>query len=849
MPLTPQQIRDYIDLDEDTFEQKHGLDYLDVMNEVDDLDLNDFSEDHVASKHYDMINDVESSGGDIKSTQDRINAELTDKGLKAAFIEQYIQEASKGQQKINKDLTPLRDSLKSFSYHNRDLTLSDLREELEISRLTYLSRQRDTELIIQEASQRRRLDSTGKAHEESRIFEEYMPGINSLLEKIEQPELDLDDSPIDYDDIFGYLNPKLTDRRVIIYNYWDDVFDEYGNLKTAIKGLLDAWDKMDYEEDKYKKRRKVAERLEDLDEEFEKLADIYNKMDDNYNYVLKLAPFDIHVTSTREGDVEKNATGIIINYITKEILGDTEGSTYTDVEQEEIEADWSRETEAYEFEDPETKTKESGVEVEFGQTQADWEQSEIQNRVDKIVMPDSVDPIFAISEDTTVSKLGTYSKGSHQKMLKSMKRVIRGLKLKNIDYEGELKVLLDKMQDYSKEAVEVDREEYHLPMTEKIHDYISKYPKTARLIEGTLINLEEMEEFHKELLEVVSDILEAPTDKSILPLFVGDRESVTGASRTSKRIDSERMKYSTGLHYFRPGEMMEGRNAQVFGTHITGLVDAIFNYYIEPSEGELYPFRNKPSYLDSKFLTTLQLKGPDSQIKTIKTLFMSLAWASIKPSDLRHINNWLKTALSRLSDPLKLAQQSEDVMKVLERLAPNDSQNDKYYFANKIHKLIQANDNLELGDLSLNGEPIEDLSRNYDPDNKPSLWKIIKYIHTYKEDFKHNDTLRARMKEFLEITTNKIDTLMLSDMERNFLNSHDEIRKMLGKPIYYARCRVDDIDNIGDTIDLMKSEYNIEVTANDIIGIVSDFNSMNQLGKKYGVNDETVYHIKSLYRW
>ena len=46
----------------------------------------------------------------------------------------------------------------------------------------------------------------------------------------------------------------------------------------------------------------------------------------------------------------------------------------------------------------------------------------------------------------------------------------------------------------------------------------------------------------------------------------------------------------------------------------------------------------------------------------------------------------------------------------------------------------------------------------------------------------------------------------------------------------------------------MKSNYNVDLTSQDIIGIVNEFDSMESLGKKYGMSSDVIYHIKALYR-
>ena len=55
-------------------------------------------------------------------------------------------------------------------------------------------------------------------------------------------------------------------------------------------------------------------------------------------------------------------------------------------------------------------------------------------------------------------------------------------------------------------------------------------------------------------------------------------------------------------------------------------------------------------------------------------------------------------------------------------------------------------------------------------------------------------------------------------------------------------------DDISDTIDIIKEDYNIELISTDIIGIVNEFDTMKTLAKKYGTKEDVIYHVKALYR-
>jgi len=40
----------------------------------------------------------------------------------------------------------------------------------------------------------------------------------------------------------------------------------------------------------------------------------------------------------------------------------------------------------------------------------------------------------------------------------------------------------------------------------------------------------------------------------------------------------------------------------------------------------------------------------------------------------------------------------------------------------------------------------------------------------------------------------------------------------------------------------------MELTGSDISGIVHEFDSMETIAKRYGVNTNVVYHVKAMYR-
>jgi len=90
--------------------------------------------------------------------------------------------------------------------------------------------------------------------------------------------------------------------------------------------------------------------------------------------------------------------------------------------------------------------------------------------------------------------------------------------------------------------------------------------------------------------------------------------------------------------------------------------------------------------------------------------------------------------------------------------------------------------------------------------------------------------------------------LIKSDIEINLLESHDSIRKMLNKPVYYGISKLDNFYHVNSAIDNIHQIHKIELTANDIESIVTELDAMSSIAKKHGISEETVYYLKGNFR-
>ena len=90
--------------------------------------------------------------------------------------------------------------------------------------------------------------------------------------------------------------------------------------------------------------------------------------------------------------------------------------------------------------------------------------------------------------------------------------------------------------------------------------------------------------------------------------------------------------------------------------------------------------------------------------------------------------------------------------------------------------------------------------------------------------------------------------IVKSDLELDLLQTHDSIRKMLGKPVYYNTSKLDNFEHVNTAMSMLKEEYNLDVSAVEVENIVNDFGAMEDVATKHGVSPESVYFLKGNFR-
>ena len=88
----------------------------------------------------------------------------------------------------------------------------------------------------------------------------------------------------------------------------------------------------------------------------------------------------------------------------------------------------------------------------------------------------------------------------------------------------------------------------------------------------------------------------------------------------------------------------------------------------------------------------------------------------------------------------------------------------------------------------------------------------------------------------------------MDEINAAMLEAHDTIRKMNNEPIFSAHLSLDSIEDMDLIINKLHLEQNMEVTATEVDKIVKAVSSYESIAANFGINEESVYTIKALFR-
>ena len=654
---------------------------------------------------------------------------------------------------------------------------------------------------------------------------------------------------VSVDMLVGSLSLKSLDRREKIYTYWETKHQEFEKYISSQDDFIEAYEK-------YLSTERVSE--ENMPSILQRVAQLKeNRLTNEDNYIVKVPK------QTLDRDDKSIEAILLLGDFLKGYLKDED--TFQSVEMETagaVQSDYDQMDVRIEAEFAEQSTK----------TQTDLATREaFGNNVETALFHDiesfkslkEVDPLFSY-----VWKQGAFNR------VPAFKKDIDSLKRRAKKYATKIEVDLDdsalgKLEDYIDDLEEYATEEkvddfYYLPLTTKLADEF---------------NLDNKESLTKKLLEhfdIMYDILNLGTgsEKAAMPTGAKTNVGRTGKNDSTKPIEQTYSSLFTGRKGTKLKEVLT-----IIETEYDDYVDALIDYVIRPLLSENMPFDDEPEYVTNKvmdFFMSQEGKEPTA-FTTLLARYAEMGTATLSVKGLTRLTELLEaigniepgSRLSGIKSAMELAAKQLDLIFETQHTRDIDVE-----FGAALQEIKEKN-NLDI-DVEFNGTPVETLAKEFaSSDNKLyPLAVLVKHIRKRKGDYQGDALLNPRAKDsglasagynatsegksdaknlvssFIQaydnLTTKGL--IVKSNFEINLLETHDSIRKMLNKPVYYGVSKLDNFTHINNAIEKVNSIHKIELSANDVEAIVSELDSMESIAKKHGVSQDTVYYLKGNFR-
>ena len=222
-------VNDYIGLTWSQFADRHDSKDLDSF--VDNIDETEFKEKHLYHGHVEGLTKVENK----ESMLQQIRDSLKDKEFSDEYIVSYIQALDK----VRPDDLIVRnlkeEVLPYFRYNNSTIETTDLKAELDAQNLTTTSVDKET---------RKGLMEQIKLYISQNTI--YNKGLQSLLNELESETTSRSSTKINRRiSSITHIDPNNRKHRGEVYDFYEERFSLYLDLKNKIKEVLTLWDKVE----------------------------------------------------------------------------------------------------------------------------------------------------------------------------------------------------------------------------------------------------------------------------------------------------------------------------------------------------------------------------------------------------------------------------------------------------------------------------------------------------------------------------------------------------------------------------------------------------------------------------
>ena len=100
----------------------------------------------------------------------------------------------------------------------------------------------------------------------------------------------------------------------------------------------------------------------------------------------------------------------------------------------------------------------------------------------------------------------------------------------------------------------------------------------------------------------------------------------------------------------------------------------------------------------------------------------------------------------------------------------------------------------------------------------------------------------------LDSLLSELDRVAKSELYSKLIDAHDSLRILKGKRLYYGKRNENNFEHVEDMLNKMQVEHDLDMSASELVSIVNEIDSFNNISKNYGISQEQVYIIKANFR-
>jgi len=321
------------------------------------------------------------------------------------------------------------------------------------------------------------------------------------------------------------------------------------------------------------------------------------------------------------------------------------------------------------------------------------------------------------------------------------------------------------------------------------------------------------------------------------------------------------------------------RQLKKIDKELTDLLKEISNFFIKPMYSSNLPYQESFGLdvddLEKRIFRIIQSYTPDDSVFTyLMSDSKEMGYTKYRPRHIEELTNYLTEIYSpkKIGSMNELLQLIEKGMKIVIRIADLD-RNDKITkqginveFGHTLYEILEENNlfnryyeyfskkeiNKEGRFPNSKGKKLKELYDEHDSNQIYPLENIIREIYSNRENLAQTIAGKGKpidasiINEFTDVVEDIQNRQ--EDIKLAMLKAHDNIRKMEGKPVYYNTSSLNNYEHINTAIDIMKSDYQVDVSAHEIISIVNEIDSFKEISMKHGVPKESVYFLKANFR-